>query len=336
MTVLPLHEVPNTQGVFRKNQILLQTLGLQHLLESEQQPLPLEPVDEPGEFQFSVCCFRKKLDFTQEYHATLYEIVDDSSTLLSDKEFKSGYVLVSKHTNDFTVWMGSYGERAGEKASRNNVAAKKSNAGSKKPRGAQTEAPPASASLLPEGDSRPRVRNLFDEIDSGNEGDDDAIAVASEREEDSEDSVLEFLEELADHSEDGDEAFLEALLEAEDLEGNPESEMIVEADQEGEGANVLAQAFEEMDAAADDLDGSSDSSSSSSSGSSSSSSTSGDGPSASSLSSDDPEVNERRARQGDRQPRRLEVVARAPGTAETVIDLGDLGELRWEVPRSLN
>ena len=143
---------------------------------------------------------------------------------------------------------------------------------------------------------------------------------------------------MADHSEDGDEAFLEALLEAEDLEGNPESEseMIVEADQEGEGANVLAQAFEEMDAAADDLDGSSDSSSSSSSGSSSSSSTSGDGPSASSLSSDDPEVNERRARQGDRQPRRLEVVARAPGTAETVIDLGDLGELRWEVPRSLN
>ena len=325
MTVLPLYEADPSCVMREQNRLLLQTRGL-----CEDGSFNDGQVDE---FQFSIHFFRKHIDFSCEYGAMLCRVEDDHVTILSEKEFKSGYVQIVKHLEEFTCWRGLHIEipagRARTRTRRNQQPSRKREGPGDKPVSGKAKRQKRLHDLPREkldnigggGD------NLDLDLDSNldasaalqdllaSENDDGPEPSAEEEGEDSVNSDEELLLELENRfgndflDRSSDEEFVEALLDPDDIRNS-----------DPDGPEDM---FDDMDAGKSDV--SSNASNGAANRNSSSSSSSSDSDSdddAGSLSSDSSEKKERKARA-------VESIVRAPGVTEEVLELGDLGELRF-------
>ena len=225
MSVLPLYEVKALQGnVAEREKPEHITLATSQLCDDR------EGLDE---FQFSTRFFHSKVDFDNICSVTMYSIDDDSAVPLSEEESKSGYVRVTKYSQEFTVWEGSEAESSRKKlaaASRKRTQEQNPGQPGKKAKRSQHRE---------QKQQMPRVPNVFDEIDAArmgvhvlqpiaemdrDDGEVDNVEEASEDGEDGED--LEDLEDDVNSDSNGDDALLDALEKSAFLHESSDEEFV--------------------------------------------------------------------------------------------------------------
>lgn len=151
MTVLPLRPLEHVASRHAQR-IELGTLNLHEQFIHDPAP---------DHFQLSTNFFRDNIDFDQQCSVRLYSIDDDWTKVLTEEESKSGYVTITKYSQEFTVWLGFAEEAANrrQKRKRSTGARPKPSSDRKRPR-----APNKSRQPLP------RVVGILDQIDAEQDG----------------------------------------------------------------------------------------------------------------------------------------------------------------------
>ena len=227
MSVLPLCEVKALQGlqgnVAEREKPEHITLATSQLCDDR------EGLDE---FQFSTRFFHSKVDFDSICSVTMYSIDDDRAVPLSEEESKSGYVRVTKYSQEFTVWEGSEAESSRKKL----AAGSRKRTQEQNPGQTGKKAKRSQHRKHEQKQQMPRVPNVFDEIDAERMGVDVFQAIPDEMarddgevgsvEEAFEAEDGEDLEDDVNSDSNGDDALLDALEKGAFLHESSDEEFI--------------------------------------------------------------------------------------------------------------
>lgn len=157
MTVLPLRAVSSSN--WNDKHVKLATLNMQEDVDGG-----LGQGTTIDHFQLSVKFFHANIDFQQECTVRMYSIDENIAEQLTEKESKSGYVQITKYSQEFTVWQGLEME----------TQLRRADARKRKPTGSAAEVAPRQKQPRhghnPSRQPLPRVANFLDQIDSDRAG----------------------------------------------------------------------------------------------------------------------------------------------------------------------